>query len=608
MNSQLLVNKFTLGATAVLAGTAPVWAESKAQAPNQRPNIVFMMADDMGYGNVSCYGTDLVSTPNIDRIAAQGIRFTDAHSPAAVCQPTRYAILAGRIYPRSTWGRTQAGTYFRDGETPLPQLLRESGYSTAMFGKWHLGFGWGEKRGQNTDWNQPLTHGPNWIGFDYWFGMPNSHAQPPYVFVENDRVYLHDPNDPLEVISNKEAEKRGVKLPSNMPKGWGASVGGKAAHEACDLDRLDLIMAERAGKWITEQRADKPFFLYVPFFAPHVPLAVAQEFQGTSPLAKKLGRTNNNGIRTADYCQQLDHCVGVILDALKKNGFEENTLVVFTSDNGNINFADNVFVNFRTNGPFLGNKTDTWEGGHHVPLVVRWPGQVPAGKVSDKLISLTDFYDTFLAAADVAKPDRAGPDSVNQLASLLEPDRVAPPRRAMVYKGRAMGLRIGDWIYLPHQGSGGLADPGAPTTNLGFTNSDYDENNKLKADAPPEQLYNFRQDPAQTTNLYKQYPELVARFKAVQKALGKSMQGRFNEDHVDVPLKDFLSLIEVEYHEQVWPKSHWGVSEPPSQQRSERESGRSFQLRFRKVAGASLLRNPKTKKAWSRMLQPHHGE
>lgn len=525
----------------------------------RRPNIVFMMADDMGYGNVSSYGNaDIVATPNIDRIAADGIRFTDAHSPAAVCQPTRYAILSGRIYPRSTWGRIQAGTYFRDGETPLPKLLREAGYATAMFGKWHLGHGWAEARGERVDWNEALTHGPNWIGFDYWFGMPNSHAQPPYVFVENDRVYKHDPDDPLEVVSNAEAEKRGVTLPSNMPKGWGVSVGATAAHEACELDRLDLILAERAGKWIGQQRADKPFFLYVPFFAPHVPLAIAEEFRGTSPLAKKLGRDNNNGVRTADYCAQLDHSVGMILDALREHGFAENTLVVFSSDNGNLNFADNAFVNFRTNGPWQGGKTDTWEGGHRVPFVVSWPGRVPEGGVSDRLISLTDLYATFLAAADVNKPEGVGADSINQLEALTSPETAVPKRLAMVYKGRSNGFRFGDWIYLPHQGSGGLATPGAPVVKLGFTNSDYDEQNKLKSDAPPEQLYNIRLDPAQSTNLYKKHPELVEQFKAVKDALGANLGGKWNKNHVDVPLQDFLPLIDEKYHAQIWPRDFWG--------------------------------------------------
>ena len=523
----------------------------------RRPNIVFMMADDMGYGNVSSYGNaDMVATPNIDRIAEQGMRFTDAHSPAAVCQPTRYALLSGRIYPRSTYGRFQAGTYFRDGETPLPKLLQESGYATAMFGKWHLGFGWDKKRGDQVDWNAELTHGPNWIGFDYWFGMPNSHAQPPSVFVENNRVYKHDPADPLEVISMEEADKRGIKIPPNMPR-WGATVGAKAAVEACPLDRLDLILAERAGKWIAQQKADEPFFLYVPFFAPHVPLAVAEEFQGTSPLAIKLGRHNNNAARTADYCVQLDHAVGMILDALEKHGFADNTLVVFTSDNGNLNFADNAFVDFRTNGPWLGSKTDTWEGGHRVPLVVRWPGRTPVGEVSHTLVSLTDFYDTFLAAAGVVKPEGAGADSINQLELLTSPGKAPPKRLAMVYKGKNWGLRIGDWIYLPHQGAGGLANPGAPVVKLGFTNSDYDENNKLKPDAPPEQLYHIRRDPAQTTNLYEQHPGLVEQFKAVQKALGANIGGMWNKDHVDVPLKDFLPLIDEQYHEQIWPREFW---------------------------------------------------
>jgi arylsulfatase A-like enzyme len=506
-------------------------AMSQSIAATKRPNIILFLADDMGYGNVGANGNADVATPNIDTLATGGLRFTDAHSPAAVCQPTRYSILAGRYYFRSVWGRIQSGIYFRENEKLLPQLLKDSGYATAMFGKWHLGFGL-TKRGEETDWNGDLKPGPNECGFDYWFGMPNSHAQPPYVFIENHGIYRGDPADPIKILSSDEAKAQGIKPPAGAPTGWGVSVGAKAAHEACDMNRLDLIMADKACEFIGKQSPEKPFFIYLPFFAPHVPLAVAEEFRGKSPIAARLKKQNNNAIRTADYCQQLDHAVGMVLACLKERGFADNTLVVFTSDNGNLNFGDNVNVGFRTNGPFNGQKADVWEGGHRVPCIARWPGKIPAGKSTDKLFSLTDLYGTFLAAADVPVPAGAGPDSANMLPLLEHPD-TAPGRTAMVYRGKAAALRIGDWAYHPQQGPGGLFSEG-PVVRLGYSNSDYDETGKIKPDAPPAQLYNLREDPAQTVNLYNKEPELVAAMDDIAKRFYAAAKKG------DEPLESFL--------------------------------------------------------------------
>ena len=555
MLSQSILNRLGLGAAVTFAGTSAMAADESPGAKPQRPNIVLMLADDMGYGNVGCNGATEMLTPNIDSIASQGLRFTDAHSPAAVCQPTRYAILSGRGYWRCRWGRYQAGTYFRSNEVVFPKLLQESGYSTAMFGKWHLGFGGFLNRGDKGDINGKLSHGPNWAGFDYFFGMVGSHAQPPYVWIENEGVYKRDPNDPIQIISHEEAKKRGIQLPANLPN-WGWSVGGKAAHEALKLDRVDLEIAERAGRWISQQKKDKPFFLYMALFAPHVPLAVAEEFRNKSPLYKKVGRQTNATL-TADYCQQLDYAVGMILEALKKNGFDDNTLVVFSSDNGNLNLGDNQSVGFRTNGPFNGGKSDTWEGGHHIPMIARWKNRIPAGKVTDKLFSQIDLYDTFLAAARVNPPKvGGGEDSLNQLALFENPETCPPIRKAMEYKGKAMGFRIGDWVYLPHQGRGGL-DEGGPCHKLGFTNSDYDESNKLKPDAPPGQLYNIRKDISQSANLYKEHPDLVEQFKKVQEASAKKHKNVFDESYIPYPISDFLRVIDDKYVEQLWPKEFW---------------------------------------------------
>lgn len=527
-----------------------LWVSDGLGAEARRPNIVFMMADDMGWGNVGVYGTEWIKTPHIDRLAHEGIRFTDAHSPSAVCQPTRYAILSGQGYWRNRWGRIQAGTYFRGGETLLPRLLQEAGYATAMFGKWHLGFGWAEERGEQVNWNETLTHGPNWIGFDYWFGMANSHAQPPYVYIENDRVYRHDPDDPIEVMSNREARQRGVKPYGWQPGGWGVSIGGRTAHEACDLDRLDLEMARRAGDWLAARDPDQPFFLYLPFFAPHVPFTIAEEFRGTSPLSRHLGRHDCEATRNADYCQQLDYAVGMVLEALEKHGVADNTLVIFTSDNGNVLFRAKQDIDFRTNGPWLGQKTDVWEGGHRVPFVARWSGHIPPETVSDRLLSLTDMYDTFLALAGVEPPDGAGLDSLDQIAVLTDPAH-PPIRRGMMHHGRGVpGFRVGDWVYMWVQQSGGL-NQFLPNHRLGFTHSDYDDEGEILPDAPEGQLYNLAADPAQSANLYVAEEALRLELEALRQAYWAD--ARQNPR----PLWDFFDVLSEAVKARLWPAERW---------------------------------------------------
>lgn len=513
-----------------------VVAVSATEAETKRPNIVLLLADDMGYGDLSCYGNKDISTPNIDKLAAEGLRLTDGHSSAAVCQPTRYAILSGRVYPRSKWGRTQSGIYFQDNEILLPQLLKDAGYSTAMFGKWHLGFGAPLGRGQDPDWNGELKPGPNECGFDYWFGMPNAHNMPPFVFVENHRVYKGDPADPIVTYTKDEAEKNEVA----QRTGWGASSGGKAAHEACPREKLDLILADRASEWIKKQSADKPFFLYLPFFAPHAPYAVSEEFLRATPLSERLGKSNNNAVRLTQFIAQLDHSVGQIMSVLKEKGFDDNTLVVFTSDNGNINLGDNQAVGYHANGSLLGNKSDAWEGGHRVPVIVRWPGKVPADKTTDKLFSLTDLYDTFLAAANVPVPSGAGVDSTNMLSLLEDPDN-APGLPGMLYKGRGESVRVGDWSYHPRQGPGGLNDNLGPMVKLGQRHNDYDEAGNIKPDAPKAQLYNLREDPNQTINIIDKEPSLAAKMDELLKKFDDGVRKGEN-----VSLVQLISQLDTE--------------------------------------------------------------
>ncbi|MEA2067740.1 MAG: arylsulfatase [Verrucomicrobiota bacterium] len=456
---------------------------------------MIILADDLGYGDVGCYGAELLKTPNIDRLAAQGVRFTDAHAPAAVCQPSRYGVMTGRYNWRR--GKSWDGTYmFKDGEETLQRVLGRAGYDTAAFGKWHNGIGRGP-----VDFNKTLSPGPLESGFDYFFGTPRSHNEPPQVFVENRNVVALDPNDPLRVIEHKEVVARGLK-----DWGWGLSEGAADAHSMRPEDQIDLIVANRAAQYISERKADKPLFLYVAFVAPHVPISPSLRFQGTSQAGQY-----------GDFLQQLDASVGIVLDALKAKGLAENTLVIFSSDNGAVYMHSAVEAGHRQNGELLGQKTDAWCGGNQVPFIVRWPGKVPTGKTSDAFISLTDIMATVTAATAVETPETAI-DSINQLPVFLNPS-VESIRTEMIYTGIfGQGIYSDGWVYYPFQGSGGMtAHPtqrwGQPYKNTGMSNSDHTADGKLRADAPPAQLYNVKRDPGQAANVHNQHPERVATMK-----------------------------------------------------------------------------------------------
>lgn len=471
--------------------------DKKAKEPKAKPpNIVLMLADDLGYGDTGCYGATKLKTPNIDTLATQGVKFTDAHSSAAVCQPTRYGILTGRYHWRAK--RTEPALYFQEGEILLPQVLKDNGYNTAAFGKWHLG--WGSGQPLDADfWNGEITPGPLSTGFDYYFGVPQSHSQPPFVFVENTRIYKGDPKDPL-------------LMTKDQPKHWkytgnsGGSAGAKAAHEACDMDRLDLTLANKASEFIAKQTKEKPFFVYIPFYAPHVPLLPAKEFRGSSQAGEY-----------GDFIQQLDKAVGIVLQSLKDNGFDDNTIVIFTSDNGGCYIQETTDAGHRPNADWLGLKADTWEGGHREPFIARWPGRIPAGTICDKLLSLTDLFPTFAAASGVLLPRNAAPDGLNQLPLLEHPAGTPTIRNEMIYSGRGRALRSGDWVYQPDKGSQGLFGT-FYFKQLGYKNSEFDEDGKQLESAQPVQLYNLKDDPQQTTNLAEKFPEIT-----------KQMAARFDE-------------------------------------------------------------------------------
>lgn len=466
-----------------------------------RPNIVLIVADDLGVGDVGCYGSEMIRTPNVDRLAREGVRATDAHAIASVCTPSRYGMLTGRYYHRYPYN-WNGECLVEPGRPTIASVLRDNGYATAYFGKVHTG--WGDRREdrkhrQDIDWNANLERGVLELGFDTYFGTPFSVNEPPFVFVEDDHVYQLDPADPLVCVP-KEVD-RGAW-------GWGTSKGAKTAHEARPVDQIDLIVTSRAIDYITEHAGETPFFLNLALVAPHVPVAPSPQFKGRTRLGWY-----------GDFVEQMDACVGQVLDALERKGIAQDTLVIFTSDNGAIYSPKEYRLGHRANLGWLGQKTDAWEGGLRVPFIARWPGRIPAAATADQLISLMDIPRTVWAAAGIDAPDGAGPDSLDQLGYLRGADAESTRRELLMIGITGRAIRSGDWVYIPSPGSQGVTtnpkmDWAMQFDELGLVNSDYDELGRLKPDAPTAQLYNLREDPGQSTNVIREHPQLAAQLAA----------------------------------------------------------------------------------------------
>jgi arylsulfatase A-like enzyme len=487
---------------------APLAALHAADERNTKPNILVILADDVGYGDLGCCGAVKVKTPHIDRLATDGRRFTDAHSASAVCTPSRYALLTGE-YPfrKNLWGPVMNASRLvvDTTRTTVASLLRRQGYATACFGKWHLGFGSAPK----PDWNADLKPGPLEVGFDYFFGIPVVSSHPPFVWVENHRVVGLDPRDPLVYGGTPPTQA----FPEKMMRP--AISGGKAAHALYRDEALGATLVEKATAWIRQQH-DKPFFLY--FATPHIhhPFTPAPRFKGTSECG-----------RYGDYIHEFDWMVGELLRTLDELKLRDNTLVILTSDNGgmlNQGGQDAWQAGHRLNGNLLGFKFDSWEGGQRVPFIARWPGKIEAGSTSDQLICHVDLLATvaLLTAGKLTAAD--GPDSFNILPALLgRPDQ--PIRDHVVLapnKKQNLALREGRWVYIGAQGGGGFTGtkPGDHTLGgpaaLKFTgekNNDI-EDGRIKPDAPLEQLYDLGSDPSQSHNVVREHPEVAARLKA----------------------------------------------------------------------------------------------
>lgn len=406
-----------------------------ARSRAETPNIVIILSDDYGWGSAGCYGADpqLIRTPNIDRLAKEGRRFTDANTASSVCSPTRYALLTGRYCWRTSLKHEVLNTYaplhIEPERLTIASLLKRKGYTAAAIGKWHLGYGTAGR----TDYTQELKPGPLELGFDYHFGVPSNHGDVTGVFVENRKVWsLRSPKlDPASAGTNFN----------------GAKYAGLDAPQRVDDDVMPLLTT-KAVDWINRQTADKPFFLYFTPVAVHNPITPSAKTKSTS-AAGPFG----------DFVHELDASVGRVLDALDQKGFAKNTLVLFTSDNGGVNKPQNdsvqtqaIKAGLQPTGPFRGGKHDVWEGGLRVPYLVRWPGRVPAGTVCDEMLGLVDTLATIAALVDEPLPahDQAAEDSYNMLPVWFGLPTLKATRPDLIVHSADgnFAIRQGAWKYI----------------------------------------------------------------------------------------------------------------------------------------------------------------
>lgn len=510
-----IVNRLSRLLIRAVVAFLSVFAATRSLA--DQPNVVLVFVDDLGYGDLGCYGATKVQTPNIDRLAKEGRRFTDAHSASAVCTPSRYALLTGQ-YPlmanggKGAWGPLPitSGLIIDTKTLTIGWVFKNRGYATACLGKWHLGF----KQGRN-DWKVPLRPGPRDVGFDHYFGIPVVNSAPPYVYVEDDTIVGYDPSDPL-VYGGKPASPTPTFPTEASVKSPNRFSGALKAHRIYDDEKTGTLLTEKAVKWIADNKK-KPFFLYFSTPNIHHPFTPAPRFKGTSQCGLY-----------GDFVHELDWMVGEILKCLEDNNLSDNTLVIFTSDNGgmlNLAGRNAVKAGHKMNGDLLGFKFGVWEGGHRVPFIARWPGKIKAGTESDQLICQVDLLATFMALTGQDVEALKGKDSVNMLPALIEdPDK--PLRTELLLaprQPRNLAIRKGKWMYIGARGSGGFTGSrpnhhawGGPAAAafVGSANSDI-EDGRIKKDAPPAQLYDLEKDLAQTRNVYREKPEVAKQMEAL---------------------------------------------------------------------------------------------
>lgn len=468
------------------------------QPTQSKPNIVIFYVDDLGYGDLSSYGAIGVKTPNVDELAKNGIRFTDAHTTAATCTPSRYSLLTGEYAFRKKAAvlKGDAPLLIDPKQATLPRMLKNAGYQTAVVGKWHLGLGNGD-----VDWNKSVKPGPLEIGFDYSFLLPATGDRVPSVYLENHHVMNLEKNDPLFIAYDKKIGDRptGYENPELLRQqadnqhnktiingisriGW--MQGGKSA-EWKDED-FHQIFVDKANNFINKNHK-QPFFLFFPFHDIHVPRLPHEKFQGKSTMGPR-----------GDAIVQMDWMTGAIINQLKTQGVYENTLIIFTSDNGAVlqdGYEDNALAlvgKHKPNGPFRGGKYSAYEAGTRVPLIVHYPEKISPG-VSDSLISQVDIYASLAALTEQTLNKTEAIDSENHLNAFTNSQQAA--REYLLEESYTLAIRHNQWKYIE------------PTQNK---NTWIAENKFIEGGYKNiPQLFNLAEDQGETKNLASKYPDKV---------------------------------------------------------------------------------------------------
>ncbi len=481
--------------------------KDKEQKP---PNIIYVLADDLGYGDIAAFNKDSkIATPNIDKMASEGMKFTDAHTSSAVCTPTRYGIITGRYNWRSRLksgvlgGKSKA--LIPSSRTTVASLLKKQNYQTAYIGKWHLGWDWALKNQQDTlskewspkdaakeiDFSKPVTNGPKELGFDYSYGHSGSLDMAPYVYVENGMSTM-------------------VPTEKTVNSGQGFWRKGLTADDFVHEDVTPNFF-RKAISYVKEKANDeKPFFLYLPLPSPHTPILPTKEFQGKSGLDNPYG----------DFVMLVDVYMGQLLAQIKASGIEENTLIIFTSDNGcspTANFKKLIEKGHNPSAIYRGHKADIFEGGHRVPFIAKWPNVIKAGRTSDESICTTDLMATVASISNYELKDNEGEDSFNMLPLLSQSKEDYSFREATIHHSINGSFAISKDKYklIMCAGSGGWSFP--------------KPNNKKVIDTLPKiQLYNLSNDPGEQHNLQAEMPEKVEELKQLLTQLildGRSTPG-----------------------------------------------------------------------------------
>lgn len=491
-----------------------------------KPNFIFILCDDLGTGDVRCLNPEgKIATPNMDRLAKEGMTFTDAHTPSSVCTPTRYGTLTGRYNWRTKLQNGVLGGLsphlIEQGRLTVASMLKAQGYNTAAIGKWHLGMDWVIKEAKavseltiesreqawSTDFTKPMKNGPLTVGFDHYFGIAASLDMVPYVFIEGDHVTVQPTEDrELEMVQG-EAKKFTRK---------GPAAPGFTGYEVLPtfIDKAVAYIDEKAA----DAKSGKPFFIYLPLTAPHTPIMPNPEWRGKSGL-------NQYG----DFVMETDANVGRVLKALDGQGIAENTVVILTSDNGCSPSADYpalLVKGHNPSGKYRGHKADIYEGGHRVPFLVRWPAKVKAGQTSTQLTCLIDFTATAAEITGATLPETAAEDSFSFLPALLGEASNGPLRASLVSHSinGNFAIREGNWKLALCPGSGGWSEP---------------HPGKEPAGSPQVQLFDLEADLAETQNLQAEHPEIVANLTQKLETLiadGRSTPGAKQSNDVPIDL------------------------------------------------------------------------